>query len=318
MAKMNRMLQLKRIVAIDGQRFPAISPLNTHTAMKAVFAAATTIGDRHFPAPAKVSAGKRCIFFEHTQRKGKATLFHAYIYTSGHTPDQVVPDFTAASANITAQPIKNANGKQVEVVHRVGCMVLGDAIIIESARVFGASQLIIAAMRDLIRRHYNKSYPSLSLQDAPNRDFKKLAKAHGGTKKVTARLNGDFTPEPKSFGFSLDKIFEQRKLSKFKKISASIEAEEGKSLNPDVVLSLVDESEGSTGLTGITVEFHDGTTLSELDEYRERYRAEVTEIRAGVPDFLEIETAIVDYMKQLATANDETIRIIDPNGIFVT
>lgn len=317
MAKMYRALQLKRMVAVPGERYPAISPLKMHEQMAAVFAKASTVGDRHFPRRERVSPGKRCIFFERVNRNGVAVLFHAYIYTAGLTPDQVVTDFDAATASVSAEPIKAADGKQVEVVQRVAVLVFGDAIVIENARVYGAAQLITSAMRDLIRRHHNSKFPAIDLHDAPNRDFKALAKAHGGTKKVTVRLNGSFTPEPESFGATLDTIFEPANLTSFKQITASIEAEEGEELDPDAVLKLLDESEGSTGLSGITVIFGDGDSLSELAEYRERYRAELTEVRPGVPHVQELETAMVDYMRSLATADGESLRVIDENGAFI-
>lgn len=317
MPKMTRTLQLKRMVAIDGERYPAIAPLNMHEQMAAVFEKAATVGDRHHPIEARVKPGKRCVFLERVMRKGKAVLFHAYIYTAGLTPDQVVADFKATKATVSAEPIKAPDGKMVEVVDRVAAIVFGDAIVIESARVYGAAQLIAGAMRALIRRHHNSQFPNFNLEDAPNRDFKTLAKAHGGTVKVTARLQGSFTPAPESFGSTLDSLFTPHKLTKFKQVTASIEAEKGEELDPDAVLALIEESEESTGLSGITVVFSDGDSLSDLQKYRERAHVDVTEVRPGIPHILELETAMVDYLRFLALAPDEGARVIDSNGIFI-
>lgn len=317
MATIERTLQLKRMVAVDGERYPKIDPLNVHAAMKSAINAAHTVGDRHFPKKENVRAGKRCIFIEPSGKaRGSSCLFHVYAYTAGLTPDQVVADFDAEKADITADPIIQ-HGEKVEVVERFACLVYGDALIIENARVYGASNLAIRAIRDLIRRHTNSKYPNLYIEDAPTKDFKRLAAEHGGVISVTARLNSDFVPEPHSFGKALESLFEKRKLNKYKQVSASIQAEDNDELNPDDVLQIVDESEGSTGLSGVSVAFRDGTTLSDLVTYRERRRLNVQAVSAGKPAVSEIESGMVDYLKSLVKPDDDAIRIIDANGKFV-
>ena len=225
-------------------------------------------------------------------------------------------DFDAEKADITAEPIIQ-HGEKVEVVERFACLVYGDALIIENARVYGASNLAIRAIRDLIRRHAEKKYPNLDLEDAPTKDFKRLAAEHGGVKSVTARLNSDFVPEPNSFGKALESLFESKKLTKYKQVSASIHAEDNDELDPDEVLEIVDESEGSTGLSGVSVAFHDGTTLSDLVTYRERHVISVQTVGAGKPVVAEIENGMVDYLKSLELPDDDAIRVIDADGKFV-
>jgi hypothetical protein len=88
-------------------------------------------------------------------------------------------------------------------------------------------------------------------------------------------------------------------------------------LDPERVLEIVEESEGSTGLSGITVKFRNGSTLRDLDTYRERHVIQVQEVRPGMPAITEIETAMVDYLNELATPNQNYLRIIDENGLFV-
>lgn len=316
--KITRSLHLKRVQAKDSERYPAIEELELHSAMAAVFEASKNVGDRHVPRREKVESGKHCIFFEEVKRKGKVVIFHAYIYTAGHTPDQVVTDFNAIKASIVAEQILDPDGNPIEVVQRVACAVFGNAIIIENARVYGAPKLIVTALRVLIRRHKNNKFPSMTLEDVPNRNFKKLAIAHGGAKKVVARINGDFVPEPETFGKTLEELFTNNKIdTKYKKISASIEVEENELLDLDAVMSLVDESEGSTGLSGITVTFTDGVTISDLESYREKCKMELTEIRPGVPSVSEIETEIINYMNRLVLADDDLVRIIDNKGMFI-
>lgn len=317
MKTMQRAVQLKKIVPIDGDRYPAIQPLNMHLAMKEVFEKAGTVGSRHHPERLKVSAGKRCVFFEPVAKVGVSVLFHAYIYVAGRTPDQVVQDFDAPAAAISADPILTEDGDVVELVERVACLVYGEAFVIENARVYGSAPIVLAAMRELIRRHVNPKFPNLRLEDAPNRGFKKLAKVHGGVKKVVARLNKDFTPEPESFGQALETLFTDTNVGPFKQVSATVEADSGKQLDPDEVLRLIDESEGSTGLSGISVTFNSGTTLSDLDDYRERHILDVQEIRPGVPAVNEIETGMVQYLRSLAQADDEDARVIDKQGKFI-
>jgi hypothetical protein len=313
---MERALKLKKLVAVDQARFPAIAPLDIHKAMASAFDKAPTVGDRHFPEQARVKPGTRCVFLERVEKKGKSVQFHVYTYTHGLTPDQVVPDFTAAKADIKVVPIKRG-GKQVEVVHRFACLVLGDAIVIEDARVYGAANLAVMAIRDLIRRHVNSKFPRLILEDAPSGSFKKMVKAHGGVVELTARLNFDFVPEKKSFGFALEQVVTRQNINKFKQLSANIKGSIAEPLDPDSVLKIVEESEDSSGLSGVSVVFGDGTSLSDLKNYRERHYITVQEVAPGRPAVTEIESGMVDYLKALITPSGQNIRIIDDSGIFV-
>lgn len=316
MAKMPRTLQLKRMVAVDGTRYPKITPLNVHTAMKAAFAQAKTVGDRHFPARHKVSPGKTCVFLEPVAKSGESVLFHVYVYIAGHTPDQVVQDFDAEKAEITADPIVS-DGETKEVVNRFACLVFGDALIVENARVHGSFGLASMAIRELIRRHHNPKYPKIDLQDAPARKFKQLAALHGGVKQFTARVYHNFVPEPNSFGKCLETLFSARSLGKHRQLSATIVAEGDESLNVDEIEKVIDESEGKTGLSAISILFFDKSTLSDLDEYREKHGIEVQEVRPGVPAITEVESAIVDYLNQLVVPDSADARVIDNDGLFV-
>ncbi|MFD1069940.1 hypothetical protein ACFQ2D_08345 [Luteimonas composti] len=319
MAVVARTLLCKKVVCVDQARFPALHPLDLHVALKALFSKASTVRDRHYPVVQKVKPGKACVFLEPTKKDGKSVLFHAYIYTAGRTPDQVVQDFDAASATVTADPIKNPDGEIVEIVERVACLVYGECLIIENARVYGALPIILAAIRDLVRRHVNGKFPRLQAEDVPGRDFKTLAKVHKGVRRVVARVNGDFTPEPNSVGALLESMFDQAgaKNQKFKQISASIEAPSNDELDPDMVLNWVDESEGATGLSGISVVFNDKTSLAELDKYREKIQIEVQEVGPGKPAVTEIETSMVQYVNALAFDADASARLIDANGYFL-
>jgi len=117
----------------------------------------------------------------------------------------------------------------------------------------------------------------------------------------------------------LKDLFKSRNLANtYKQVSASVEADEDNPIDPDDALKIVEESEGSTGLSGITVQFGNGSTLSDLEKYRERYRVSVQEVRPGVPAVTEIETAMVEYLQQLATPDDENARVIDAAGLFIT
>ena len=68
-------------------------------------------------------------------------------------------DFNAESADIKAEQIKSEDGDPIEIVDRVACLVYGESLIIENARVYGALHIILTAIRQLIRRHAVKNYP---------------------------------------------------------------------------------------------------------------------------------------------------------------
>ncbi len=317
MGTISRSLLFKKLVAIDGARYPAIAPLDVHVHLRKALQAAKTVGDRHCPAVENVKQGKACIFLEPSNKVGDSLLFHAYIYTAGKTPDQVVQAFNAATADITADQITTDDGDPIEIVERVACLVYGESLVIENARVYGSLQLVLTAIRELIRRHATSSYPRLSAEDVPGRDFKTLAKLHKGVKKVTARVKGDFNPEPDSFGATLESMFTGKGVQKFKQIEATVEAERNGELDVDTVLAWVDESEGGTGLSGISVTFNDKTGLADLDRYREKIQVEVQEVRPGVPAVTEIETAMLDYLNELANGADVKARLIDSKGVFL-
>ena len=312
-----RSFQLKKLVAIDGERFPAIAPLEVHKHLRKALEAAKTVGDRHCPAVADVKPGKTCVFLEPSKKAGDSLLFHAFIYSAGKTPDQVVQDFAATSADIKAEQIKSEDGDPVEIVDRVACLVYGESLIIENARVYGSLHIILTAIRQLIRRHAVPSYPRLTAEDVPARDFRTLAKLHRGVKSVTARVKGDFVPQPASFGATLESMFSNAGVNKYKQITASIEAEKNGELDVDTVLEWVDESEGRTGLSGISVTFNDKTGLADLDSYREKIQVQIQEVRPGVPAVTEIETEMLKYLNDLATAPDVKARLIDSKGVFL-
>ncbi len=317
MATIFRSLLFKKLVAVDGERYPAIAPLEVHKHLRKALEAAKTVGDRHCPLVEKVKPGKPCVFFEPSKKAGDSLLFHAFIYTAGKTPDQIVQDFGAESAEISAEPIKTEDGDLVEIVERVACLVYGESLVIENARVYGSLNIVLTAIRELIRRHAVPNYPRILAEDVPGRDFKTLAKLHRGVKSVTARVRGDFNPEPDSFGATLESIFTKAGADKFKQITASIEAEKNGELDVDTVLEWVDESEGGTGLSGISVTFNDKTGLADLDKYREKIQVEVQEVRPGVPAVTEIETEMLKYLNELATAADPKARLIDSKGVFL-
>lgn len=312
-----RSLLFKKLVAVDGDRYPAIAPLEVHKHLRDALAKAKTVGDRHCPRVANVKPGKTCVFLEASKKEGDSLLFHAFIYTAGKTPDQVVQDYDAASADITAEQLKTEDGDPVEIVDRVACLVFGESLVIENARVYGSLNLVLTAIREVIRRHAMSKFPKLIAEDVPGRDFKTLAKLHHGVKAVTARVKGDFNPEPDSFGALLEGMFTSAGAKKFKQITASIEAEKNEELDVDTVLEWVDQSEGGTGLSGISVTFNDKTGLADLDRYREKIQVEVQEVRPGVPVVSEIETEMLKYLNELASAADPKARLINAKGVFL-
>jgi hypothetical protein len=312
-AKIKRTLLLKRVRQVATDRYPAIPALALHTSMAAVFDAADSVWDRHYPKKQLVKQGRRCIFFERVARKGKAVLFHAYAYIAGHTPDQVV--FDDLVAQISADPIVGEDGVQKEIVERFAVVVVGETMIIESARVSGSGPLALHAMRDMIRRHAITKHPNMKLEDAPSLPFKAMAQLHGGVESVTARLQSGFAAQPDTFGSALETVLTNKGFDNAK-LATTIEAPENGELDVEKVEALLDESETGTGLSGITVRFKSGATLGDLSSYREKLPIEVQQVRPGVPAVTEIETEIVQYLIHLATANSDNFQLIDTDGMF--
>ncbi len=314
MALIRRTLLLKKVAQIDGQRYPRVPQLDLHVQLDQVFQTAQTVWDRHYPARDKVKKGQRCVFFERVARPGQAVLFHAYSYVAGLTPDQAVLD--DIQAKITADPLTDENGDPKEVVERFAVLIMGEAVIIETARVAGSGPLAIHAVRDLIRRHVTKKFPNLELEDAPSLGFKQMAQMHQGVKEVTVRLHSGFVAEPNTFGHALESFIAPKGLGPFKRVATTVEALDGQELDVDEVESLVNESEDGTGLSGITVTFVDGSSLGDLDKYREKLGIEVQQVRPGVPAVTEIETEMVDYLTNLMKPNSDNFQLIDNSGKF--
>ncbi|MBN8224682.1 MAG: hypothetical protein J0L89_07685 [Xanthomonadales bacterium] len=281
--------------------------------MAAVFDACETVWDRHYPRRDKIKPGKRCVFFKRVNRRGAAVLFHAYSYIAGLTPDQAVLDDLEES--ITADPIVTDDGDHVEIVERFAVIVIGEVMIIESARVSGSGPLAVHAMRDMIRRHYMAKHPNLRLEDAPTLEFRRMADLHNGVKSVTARLQSGFNAEPNTFGNALETLIEGKGFNN-PKISTTIEAPGNGELDTDTVEAMLEESEAGTGLSSITIKFRDGTSLGDLLKYREKSPITVQEVRPGVPAVTEIETGIVDYLRSLAQADDGGYQLITHDGQF--
>ena len=314
MALIRRTLLLKKVAQIDRKRYPPIPQLDLHVHLNQLFQTAQSVWDRHYPARDKVKQGQRCVFFERVERKGQAVLFHAYSYIAGLTPDQAV--FDEIKAKISADPLVDAEGKPKEVVERFAVLAMGEALIIESARVAGSGPLAVHAIRDLIRRYVVKNFPNLRLEDAPSLDFKRMAKIHHGVKEVTVRLHSGFVAEPNTFGHSLESFIEPKGFGPLKRVVATIEAMDGQELDVDEVEGLVNESEHGTGLSGVTVIFKDNVSLGDLDKYREKLGIEVQQVRPGVPAVTEIETGMVDYLKTLMTPDAANFQLINNTGKF--
>ncbi|BDU17509.1 hypothetical protein [Lysobacter auxotrophicus] len=313
MPTINRTLLLKRVVQVDGIRFPAIEALALHESMDRVFEAANSVWDRHYPKREQATPGRRCVFFERVERRGTAVLFNAYAYLARHTPDQAVID--DVRARVSADPIVDEHGTHKEIVERFAIIVLGETMIIESARVSGSAHLALAAMRDLIRRHDAPRHPNMKLEDAPSLDFQRMARLHRGVASVTARLHVGFTAEPNTFGDAMEAIVARKGFERAK-VTTTIEASENDQLDPTRVEEMLDESESGTGLSGITIRFRDGASLGELSSYREKLPIQVQQVRPGVPVVTEIETAMVDYLRALATPDEDNFQLITQTGMF--
>lgn len=313
MPTINRTLLLKKVVQVATNRYPALPALSLHTAMAAVFDACGTVWDRHYPQRNRIKPGKRCIFFKRVNRQGNACLFHAYSYISGLTPDQAVLD--DLEEQISSQPITTEDGDPVEIVERFAVIVLGEVMIIESARINGSAPLAVHAIRDLIRRHYMVRHPNLSLEDAPTLEFQRMARLHHGVKSVTARVHSGFNAEPNTFGDAMETLITQKGFNNAK-VSTTIEASGDGELDADTVEAMLEESEAGTGLSSITVKFRDGTSLGDLLKYREKSLISVQEVRPGVPAVTEIETEIVEYLQSLTHVDDNGFQLITTLGRF--
>lgn len=313
MPTIDRTLLLKKVVQIQSERYPPLPNLALHTAMAAVFDACKTVWDRHYPSREKVKPGKRCVFFKRVNRQGTAVLFHAYSYIAGLLPDQVV--FDDLEEQVTAEPIVTQDGKPVEIVDRFAVIVIGEVIVLESAQVPGSGPLAVQAMRDLIRRHHMAKHPNLLLEDAPTLDFKRMAQIHGGVKSVATRLQSGFNAQPNTYGDALETFITGRGFNNAK-VSTTIEAAGNGELDVDKVEELLQESETGVGLSGITVTFKSGSTLTDIRKYREKSQITVNAVRPGIPSVLEIENGIVDYLRSLAQADGSNFQLITTDGRF--
>lgn len=304
---------LKRVVQKPSPRFAELPSVELDVWMKEVFEASDTVWDRHYPRREKVVDGRRCIFFKQVERKGKAVLFNAYFYVSGLTPDQISLDDLAET--ISAEKIVGEDGTHRDIAERFAVLVIGEVIIMEAGRIPGSGVLAIHAMRDMINRHTDAHVPVFVLEDAPTQTFKQMAKRHGGVDSVTARLAHDFVAEEETFGHAMETIVAEQGFSKFKVVT-TIESESDAGLDVDKVEAILDESEGQTGLSGVTVKFKDGRSLGDMDNYREKLSITVNTTRPGVPNVNEIEAAIVKYLKALIKPDDENYQLIDGSGQF--
>lgn len=316
MATINRTLLLKRVLQAPSERLPRLPALALHTWMAAAFDASASVWDRHYPRREKIKPGQRCVFFQRVQRnRGTAVLFHAYSYIAGHTPDQVV--FDDVVEQVSADPITTEDGTHKEIVERFAVIVIGEVMILESARVSGSGPLAIRAIRDMIKRHVNPRCPGLELEDAPTLGFRQMAQIHRGVESVTARLHSGFAAEPNTFGSAMENIVSNNAgFHGGVKVSTTIEALDDDELDVERVEEMLGESENGTGLSGITVRFRDGASLGDLRTYREKLPITVQAVRPGVPAVTEIETEMVQYLNALATPNNDNFQLITNVGIF--
>lgn len=303
MAKVVRSFHLKRLAPLITQsdRFDAPADLALHTHMTTALNAEGGIWARHYPAREK-SAGRRCVFFKKGITVGGACMFHAYIYHQGDVPDQAKLD--DIDATITHDPILDEAGNPLEIVERVGVLVLGNALIIEAGRTYGQLDMVLRGIRHVLRQA-NRRFPSLVPHDAPGLTFARLAALKGGVKRVSASLRADRTPENDTGGSALESIVRRAWNRTDLKQGMSVEAPDDAPLDPGVVGDWLEEASDGVGFSSVTVEFRDGSTSThELGEYREKQQVELPAVRAGKPGIPELETAMREYLQLLCTPHN--------------
>lgn len=264
--------------------------------IRGIFERSPFIGDRHHPAEANIVNGSNCVFFNKIKdEKNNGVIFDVCVYTHGMVPESLVPNLQDDAANIVPVVIKDENGNPGELVSNYRCYALGRALLIELVKGSGGSEALAKFINRMLRKHIDKAYPRLELNDIGSSDIGELIRAHGGVQKVSARLAIGTGVDGSTYGQTLTAI--RSKVPNAHSCLISWEADE-KPLGTDEAIDILEEAEDQS-LTSVTLHFKNGGSISDLSSYRERKTVRIQITPDGRPAVTEIEAELKKYMNQL-------------------
>lgn len=291
-----RLLFAKAVSFKAGRRKSWTPPL-IHEAIQKVLASSPTIGDRHFPLRKDVEKGVTCYFINRSSKlKSGGILLEICVYTHGHIPESMTPDLDKKEAEIRAIEIKDEEGRIGELVHSFRCIAFGQVVILEGARGFGGgSRAFQVLLSNLFRRHLgDPTHPSLDLGDIGSSDLHALIKSRGGVSKVVARITQATESKGSKFGELLSSTRTQMPGAK----RCNVVWDTDEILSEKEAVAALEEADDES-LSGVTLHFKHGGSVSNLEKYRERYRAQIPLVSDGRVSVLAIEKALINYLLRL-------------------
>jgi len=318
------MVAVKRIFSLKLVRFksgrdkgfikPRLEDLITQ-----LYAAATTVGDRHVPAPppapGKLASGMHCLCLNWTKSrpiKG-GVMVEVVSYVNGVAPEQTTPDFSAPLLPIKAVPLTDpATGKTSEVVHAYRVLFYGDCALIEMEKGGGGVATLALALTALFRAHVDPALPTIEFMDVIGADLKKSIAAAGGIKQISASLNTPSKDAKKQpIGYRLTQL--KKWAGKNALVSAEIEFIDGDNIQKGI--KALDEFAAGESLNSVVLYLRDGQKITGVGKYVEKRRLDISLNPSGSLNILEVEAALWNYLDEVRTPDKTGWRLVDSKGL---
>lgn len=258
---------------------------------------APTAGDRHHPkivSGKPLDVGTSCAFINRNLLVQDVFVFHMWAYSCGQAPESMEADLS--KNEVTSTPLALGDGaSQREVVYACRCVTYGDVLLIENARGTGGGATLAKLLNSLLRRYIDPKHPAVHLEDFASMDFADLVQQKGGITRVRARLLHTVPAEGSRYAKTLQ--IARNEIPGAKGASIIWESEAG-GISADDAKAVLDEFDNDS-LDGAIVYFQDGSSISNLNVYREKHQVELPVANSGQPHSADIENALLDYLTAL-------------------
>ena len=313
----SRILELKMGRFRAGRRKNFVAP-RLDVLCEQLWNATTQIGQRHWPLPVHLHVGTSCMFVNMRIVRANATtarkdgcIIEVVSYQHATTPEQTVPDFTAAHTTIDTPPIVDAQGNTRQVVHSFRVGFLGHSCIVEVVKGGGGVASLAHALTELFRANGHPDLPELELIDVIGKNLRRQIDAGGGVDRVVARLVGESQKRAHPGASRMTKL--KQRVGGTEVLVASLESGD-RPLDAQSAIDFWEENQNDGALDSVVLHMKDGAKIDRLGRFKERRKFDIQLTAAGRIAVTEVEQAIWNYMDELRVLDAENWRLLDDDG----
>lgn len=260
---------------------------------------ANKVSQRHYPSTlSSISAGTRCLFINSFKTLDSgAIIFTVCSYLKGHTPEAFSTNLQEEQVDIEELSLKGENGEEKELVFSYQVLAYGDIIIIENLSGSGGILALERLLSHLISEH-TEYFSRVDLKDVSTRKLNRLIASKGGIRRIRTNV---MIHDESTGAFSAPLTNIRKSIGGAKKCIFEWHADEESELSTRNALDLTED------VSRFTIEFKDGSSLNNLDLYKEKRKLPIDLAPSGRPERNKIEQALRDYLYDLRTGQESPI-----------